>query len=158
MHDRLGVDICKSFEAELQPLVLRLDERILLELFRFYDACSNNSSQSASELKEHTDDESATEVTALLKAPFFGASSNTVSSSIIFEVLRIKPFTLLASLLTCDNLDPTLLSFKMQRSLGNIVGFQNAAISLDAFMLERPLVPVNVLLDQISKHYRTEVL
>ena len=31
-------------------------------------------------------------------------------------------------------------------------------MSLDTFMLERPLVPFNVLVDQVSKHYRQEVV
>jgi hypothetical protein len=82
----VGVDLCKLFEVEIQPLVVRLDERILLEMLRFIASCSADV-VGAFELQAPDDDCSA-DVASVLKPAFIGALASQNTTQIIFEVMH----------------------------------------------------------------------
>ena len=80
----VGVDLWKLFEVDIQPLVLRLDERVLLELLRFLAACTP-APETAHALGVGEDD-GVESLLSIRPATYIVHGREAVSQFIFFEV------------------------------------------------------------------------
>lgn len=135
-------------DLDIRPLVLQLDERVVLELAHFVLTSFPRLTQ-----KDQLDNEEPHKALQLVlaRAPVHVITDDADPS--YFEAIRINSLEFVASFYTYDKLDPHLMKIKQDLSLGVMASFANAEVRLDTYLSQRTLVSLATLLNEIREHY-----